>query len=203
MSTLATSRSAQKRQQILSSAIALFTCQGLPNTSMDEVARHAGVSKQTVYAHFGSKDELFVAAIESKCVVHQVSEGMLTDPGNPEETLANFAHHFAEMLISPESVHVFRACVSQAETHPEVSRLFYDAGPAHVLALLTGYLTQVEKLGKYRFGNCHHSAVRLCLMLFGEMKLKLELGLDTSGLEAEREMYVLDTAAMFLNAHRC
>ncbi|MCL1036419.1 TetR/AcrR family transcriptional regulator [Shewanella submarina] len=203
MSTVAVSRSAQKRQQILSSAIELFTSQGLPNTSMDEVAKHAGVSKQTVYAHFGSKDELFVAAIESKCDVHQVSEDMLSDPTSPEQTLACFARHFGEMIVSPESMHVFKTCVSQADTHPEISRLFYDAGPANVLGLLAGYLAEVEKHGQYRFGNCHHGAIRLCLMLFGEMKLKLELGLDTSDLEAEREAYVMDTAAMFLKAHRC
>ncbi|MGI2259537.1 TetR/AcrR family transcriptional regulator [Shewanella sp. GXUN23E] len=195
-------RSAKKRQQILSSAIELFTSQGLPNTSMDEVARHAGVSKQTVYAHFGSKDELFVAAIESKCVVHQMQADMFVDAAHPEKVLADFAHHFSEMIVSPESMHVFKTCVSQADTHPDVSRLFYEAGPAHVLAMLSGYLEKVQQRGEYWFGNCHHAAVRLCLMLFGELKLKLELGLDAGELYLEREGYVADTATMFLNAYR-
>ncbi|MCF1426554.1 MAG: TetR/AcrR family transcriptional regulator [Shewanella sp.] len=202
MTTVAIGRSAQKRQQILKSAIELFISQGLANTSMDEVARHAGVSKQTVYAHFGSKDELFVAAIESKCVVHQLSEDMLNDPSSPEQTLKEFARHFSEMIISPESMHVFKTCVSQADTHPEISRLFYDAGPAHVLSLLTGYLAQVEPLGNYSFGNCHHAAIRLCLMLFGEAKLRLEMGLDVHESEQERLEYVQDTAVMFLKAYR-
>ncbi|MBP7665126.1 MAG: TetR/AcrR family transcriptional regulator, partial [Shewanella sp.] len=54
------SRSEQKRQQVLVAAIDLFCRQGFPHTSMDEVAKLAGVSKQTVYSHYGSKDELFV-----------------------------------------------------------------------------------------------------------------------------------------------
>lgn len=62
------SRSEQKKQQVLVAAIDLFCRQGFPHTSMDEVAKQAGVSKQTVYSHYGSKDDLFVAAIESKCV---------------------------------------------------------------------------------------------------------------------------------------
>ena len=64
-------RSEQKRLQILEAAMELFCGQGFPNTSMDEVAKLAGVSKQTVYSHFGSKDELFVASIESRCVVQR------------------------------------------------------------------------------------------------------------------------------------
>ncbi|RPA62870.1 TetR/AcrR family transcriptional regulator [Shewanella frigidimarina] len=196
------SRSEQKRAQVLESAIDLFCHQGFPNTSMDEVAKHAGVSKQTVYSHFGSKDDLFVSAIESKCVVHQLTGDALIDAANPQRVILQFALQFGEMIVSKETMTVFKTCVAQADTHPEVSRLFYDAGPKHVLGLIRNYLKKVNEHGEYFFENPHESAVRLCLMLFGELKLRLELGLEIGDLLTTRQQYLQDTAEMFLRAHQ-
>ncbi|WP_137226449.1 TetR/AcrR family transcriptional regulator [Shewanella sp. MEBiC00475] len=196
------SRSEQKRAQVLESAIDLFCHQGFPNTSMDEVAKHAGVSKQTVYSHFGSKDDLFVSAIESKCVVHQLTDNALVDATKPQQVILQFAQQFGEMIVSKEAMTVFKTCVAQADTHPEVSRLFYDAGPKHVLGLVRNYLKKVNEHGEYWFKNPHESAVRLCLMLFGELKLRLELGLEIGDLQISRQAYIQDTAEMFLRAHQ-
>ncbi|TVP10123.1 TetR/AcrR family transcriptional regulator [Shewanella sp. KCT] len=196
------SRSEQKKAQILHAAIELFCGQGFPNTSMDEVAKLAGVSKQTVYSHFGSKDDLFVASIESKCVVHQVTAELFTSPQNPEQALLHFGNYFGEMIVSPEAIEVFKTCVAQADTHPEISALFFNAGPEFLLNLLENYFEQVEKLGEYHFGDLRHASVRLCMMLFGEMRLKLELGLPVEDLTAKRPAYIKETVSMFLRAHR-
>jgi TetR/AcrR family transcriptional repressor of mexJK operon len=197
-----TGRSKRKREQILQAAIELFCEQGFPHTSMDEVAKLAKVSKQTVYAHFGSKDDLYIAAIESRCVVHQLKTASVFDPQKPQESILLFAKNFAEMIVSHEAMAVFKSCVAQAETHPEVSQLFFAAGPKHVMTLLSGFLTQVNLHGEYYFDNVHNSAVRLCLMLFGELKLRLELGLDVEDLWQTRPAYIEETAKMFLRAHK-
>ncbi|MBE8168624.1 MAG: TetR/AcrR family transcriptional regulator [Shewanella sp.] len=196
------SRSEQKKLDILVAAIQLFCENGFPHTSMDEVAKEAGVSKQTVYSHFGSKNHLFVAAIESKCLAHQLSDGILDDVHHPEKCLAMFATRFGEMIVSPEVVKVFKACAAQSDTHPELSKLFFEAGPKHVVQLLSNYLGRVESIGEYHFPDKHHCAIRLCLMLFGELRLKLELGLDVEDLLADREQYLRECAAMFLRAYQ-
>lgn len=196
------SRSEQKRGQILQAAKELFCEHGFPNTSMDEVAKLAGVSKQTVYSHFGCKDDLFVASIESKCLVHGVNQEVFADPKAPEQSLMLFAKHFGEVITSPEAVTVFKACVSQADTHPEISELFYSAGPQHILGLLQDYLTRVSLLGNYQFTQPHDCAVRLCLMIFGEVRMRLDLGLDVSELLDGRERYINETVEMFLRAYK-
>lgn len=196
------SRSERKREQILQAAISLFCEQGFPHTNMDDVAKLAEVSKQTVYAHFGSKDDLFVAAIESRCVVHQLTGDLFLDPLAPEASIMRFAQQFGEMIVSHETTAVFKTCVAQAESHPELPRLFFNAGPRHVLSLLSGFLQQVDEQGLYDFPKPHDSAIRLCLMLFGELKLRLELGLDVENLRLTRDVYIQDTAQMFLRAHR-
>jgi len=196
------SRSEQKRFQILQAAIALFCGQGFPNTSMDEVAKKAGVSKQTVYSHFGSKDDLFVASIESKCVVHQVTHELFIDPRQPLSALMQFGAYFGEMIVSPEALDVFKTCVAQSDSHPELSKLFFNAGPQHLLELLENYFERVEAIGEYRFGHLRNAAVQLCMMLFGEMRLRLELGLPVDDISAGRSEYITSSVNMFLRAYR-
>ena len=56
-------RSARKRQTILSAGRELFLSNGYQGTSMDQIAATAAVSKQTVYKHFGEKQELLFAIV--------------------------------------------------------------------------------------------------------------------------------------------
>jgi AcrR family transcriptional regulator len=46
------------RERILSASQQLFRDQGINSTGMDQLCAVAGVSKRTLYQHFGSKDEL-------------------------------------------------------------------------------------------------------------------------------------------------
>jgi len=57
-------RSSAKKQAIVAAAITEFKNNGFENTSMDQIALSAAVSKRTVYNHFASKDILFDAILE-------------------------------------------------------------------------------------------------------------------------------------------
>ena len=52
-----------RRRQVLDAAVAVFSEEGFHGASMDAIAVRAGVSKPLVYAHGGSKDELFAACL--------------------------------------------------------------------------------------------------------------------------------------------
>ncbi len=56
-----------KRAAILEAARKLFLTQGFERVSMDQIASEAGVSKLTVYSHFGDKDSLFGEAVRAHC----------------------------------------------------------------------------------------------------------------------------------------
>ena len=56
-----------KRARIMNAARAVFMAVGYANASMDAITREAGVSKATVYAHFGSKAQLFGAMVAEEC----------------------------------------------------------------------------------------------------------------------------------------
>src|SRR5262245_65291553 len=63
--TQALGRSARKRQTILSAGRDLFLSNGYQGTSVDQIAASAEVSKQTVYKHFGDKQELLLAIVNA------------------------------------------------------------------------------------------------------------------------------------------
>ena len=65
-----------RRRKLLDAAIGVFLRFGFRKTSMDEVARAADVSRQGLYLHFATKEDLFRAAVA------QVLESMLQAAGN-------------------------------------------------------------------------------------------------------------------------
>ena len=53
------------RSKILDAALAEFSERGLPAASTDDIAERCGVNKRMIYYYFGSKEGLYLAALES------------------------------------------------------------------------------------------------------------------------------------------
>src|SRR5882757_11571488 len=53
------------RAKILQAALSEFSERGLPAASTDDIAKRCGVNKRMIYYYFGSKDGLYLAALES------------------------------------------------------------------------------------------------------------------------------------------
>ena len=58
-------RAVETRNKILAAAVELFAAGGMKGTGVDLIAASAGVNKQRIYAYFGSKEKLFIAALTS------------------------------------------------------------------------------------------------------------------------------------------
>lgn len=79
---------ARTRARILRAATALFAKHGYRQTSVEEVAREAGVAKGTVYVHFATKNELLLHAIaEEKKGVMGMFLPLLVEDHSPSERL--------------------------------------------------------------------------------------------------------------------
>jgi len=59
-------RTAATKAKILDAAQALFAEQGFENTQLDEVAARAGYSRGAIYAHYASKEDLFLELMEQR-----------------------------------------------------------------------------------------------------------------------------------------
>ncbi len=53
------------KQRIIEEASELFTCTGVKSTTMDDLAKHMGISKRTIYENFKDKEALLIACIDN------------------------------------------------------------------------------------------------------------------------------------------
>ncbi|HOC13081.1 MAG TPA: TetR/AcrR family transcriptional regulator [Propionicimonas sp.] len=76
---------AERREQLIDVARALFAERGLEGTSVEEIAAHAGVSKPVVYEHFGGKEGLYAVVVDREVrTLHDAIRTALTTPrANP------------------------------------------------------------------------------------------------------------------------
>jgi AcrR family transcriptional regulator len=126
-----TSLQTRKRAAILEGAKSVFLRDGFGLASMDDVAAAAGVGKQTVYRHFGSKEALFLGLVQSMCTEAIRATAVTSHPGNRpiEEELRELGQLLAKSLIAPDFMRLYRAIVAEAGRLPVLGAIFYQHGP--------------------------------------------------------------------------
>lgn len=67
------------KENIISEAIHLFMKNGLRSVTMDDIAKHLGISKKTIYQHFKDKEEII---IQSTSVVFDIENRMMREIEN-------------------------------------------------------------------------------------------------------------------------
>ena len=115
------------REHILYSAKTVFLEMGFERASMDMVAARAQTSKRTLYAHFESKEKLYLEIIE---LVRAMSLRKLKRPGeysdDPTEALVMFGARCLECLLFAWTIRMCRMSVAEAERFPEGSARYFD-----------------------------------------------------------------------------
>src|SRR5690606_40488611 len=95
----------EKGSAILDAARRLFTAHGYDGASMDQIAAAAGVSKLTVYSHYGDKETLFAEVVKSYCEQQLPASLFEMQPGVPlRDRLLGVARAFFSMIVSSEAV---------------------------------------------------------------------------------------------------
>lgn len=141
----------QKRDSILDAAQALFQSGGFIGTSMDKIAAKAGVTKQTVYRYFDSKEALFKATLEIQRF--QVNNDFLEalELENPAEALEGFAIGFLERHLSKTHLAHIRLLVSEGPRVPEITRTFYGTGPRRTKSRLNRFFKKRFRIENAEF----------------------------------------------------
>lgn len=124
---------ARKRAEIVAIATRSFFERGYAATSMSAISEQLGGSKATLWAHFGSKEELFAAVVDR--LVDTFAEDIdevLTSQVFSIPALRRALLRFLDCLLQADSVSLFRLVLAEGERFPEVSEMFYARGPARV-----------------------------------------------------------------------
>src|SRR5579864_2543791 len=103
-----------KAEAILAAAERAFLAAGFGAVTMDAIARGAGVSKATVYAHFHGKEELFGAVITH--LTERRLGGFSVDALDPTDiaaSLTTIASRFLDLVLSPEAIALNRIIIGE------------------------------------------------------------------------------------------
>lgn len=146
-------RASRKRLQIRQAAVGEFLRNGYAGTSMDEIAAAAKVSKQTVYKHFGSKEELFTAIIEATVgdVMNEVFERVSSPQDRHGELagqLLTTGRRLIALIMQPELLALRRLVTGEADRFPQLGEAWWRGGPARLMAGLTERLRQAASDGE-------------------------------------------------------
>jgi TetR/AcrR family transcriptional regulator, mexJK operon transcriptional repressor len=192
-----------KHRRIIDAATGLFLAVGYGATSMDAIAQAAGVSKVTVYNHFGSKDALFAAIINATC------DSMLlpitareVDRGSPETTLSAIAGRVMRMARDPQILALYRVVIAEAPKFPELGAAFYRAGPARAAENLAAWLAEQTRAGVLTVDDPRLAAERFFGMAHGHFYLRRLLNVQPEDDEATIAAHVRAVVAGFLTMHR-
>lgn len=173
------SKSESKRQQILDAASRLFINNVYNEVSMNLVAKEAGVSKQTVYSHFGCKEDLFAAAIEAKCVEFNLGDA-LTDLERPiEQALLAFANDFVELLKSDDVLKLLRVFMSNGPDANHIAEIAWQVSSKRTIDELSRYLDKQQQQGKLHLDDINIKARQFMALIDGLWNTKQLMGIAT------------------------
>jgi len=151
------------REHILWTAKDVFLEMGFERASMDVVAGRAETSKRSLYAHFESKEKLFLAVID---FVRGLFLERLKTPGDYSEKAAEavtlFCGRYVEILFYYPSVQMMRVSMAEAERFPEQAAQYFDVLFTLVHARLSAYL-------KAEFGLSARSSAEAAHRLLGQV----------------------------------
>ncbi|MBL0027866.1 MAG: TetR/AcrR family transcriptional regulator [Rhodanobacteraceae bacterium] len=191
-----------KRDAILDAAKQLFASHGFDGTSMDTIARVAEVSKLTVYSHFGDKEALFKAAVESKCEQQMPADLFQVPPGTPIRTaLLAIAQGFHGLIHSPESLSLHRMMIANAGQDVHLAELFFDAGPRKTLSDFERFLNQAIAARQLDIPEPSRAAQHFFCLLKGIGHLKLLCGCAKPVPKKEVAAHIDSVVDMFLRAY--
>jgi TetR/AcrR family transcriptional repressor of mexJK operon len=191
-----------KGSALLEAARQLFTSQGFDASSMDQIAAAAGVSKLTVYSHFGDKETLFAAVVKSYCE-QQLPDALFdAQPEVPlRERLLQVARAFFSMVSAPEALAGHRILCSPRIAESPLPRMFWEAGPMRVQASFGELLRRRVAAGELEIDDIPRAAGQFFTLLKGEPHARMVFGCCDGMARREAERHLESAVDLFLRAH--
>lgn len=142
----------EKRGRILNAALSVFAMYGYKRTSMEDIAKAAGMSRAAVYQNFRNKEDILLHGVDAYFDMAVESLKVALSPGRPlkdalQEACASTAGGLAEALLdSPHGEELLSMKSGEAE---EQTR----RGNERVAAIWTGWLREEAAAGRVQLSG--------------------------------------------------
>lgn len=119
-------RKAERPQELLDAALALFVEKGFAATRAEEVARRAGVSKGTLYLYFESKEELLKAVIRERLSsrIAAAADFVAGHEGSCADLLRNVLTLWWSDVLRSDASGVFKLVIAEVRNFPEIAEFY-------------------------------------------------------------------------------
>ena len=198
--------SARKRAAILDAAETAFLRDGFANANMDELAERAGVSKQTIYSHFGSKESLFI-----EMVTHKTGDAStrvhldVPDPADAEDLpayLQRYALRELDVVLDPRLISLRRLVIGEASRFPDLASAFWNGGPNRAIEAMSKRFARLTTLGLL---NAHDPDIAAqsfnWLIMASPLNAAMMLGDEAILTPPERSRTAAEATRVFLAAY--
>lgn len=131
-----------KYDNIIKAAQKVFQNKGFLGSNMDEIAKKAKVTKQTIYRYFPSKEELFNITLENQRINSKdnfIDELKIPDS---KKALENFAIGFIKKHLSKKHISNIRLIISEGHKVPQITKNFYAFGPEKTKQQLSSFIKE-------------------------------------------------------------
>lgn len=147
----------ERREQILQTAVDLFSKKGFKGTTTKEIAAAAGVSEAMVFRHFATKDDLYAAILDAKACVDgthmfpwEGNELLLKAVAEKDDFGVFYNIALAAMNKHHEDVPFMRLLFYSALEEHELAERFFQEFISQVYKFIGGYIAERQKDGAIR-----------------------------------------------------
>jgi len=172
----------RKAQQdaILKATLEVLITSGYQKTTTLTIAKTCGISKNTLYSHFPSKEALFGALIQWR--VAAMNEHLVTAIDDPslsiEQTLKRFGHDLLEIVLSDVALAIYRAAMNSATSHDlRFSKMCMKYGREPAAEKLKTVLEKARIRQELVFDDFEDAEHDLLGLLNGDINIRRLLGI--------------------------
>ena len=189
----------RKFDQVLEGARQVFMADGFERASVDEIAAVSGVSKATLYSYFPDKRLLFTEVVRTEC--HRQSDRAMAtiDISAPADTVLRLAAwHMIGFFLSEFGQRMFRICVAESASFPELGREFYNSGPLIANQSLSAYFGQAIERGELRIDDLELAAFQFAELCKARLFNRVVFGVQREFSHAEINRVVDGAVDVFM-----
>ena len=179
----------ENRERVLRAATDSFLARGYAS-SVDDIARRAGVAKQTVYSHFPSKDNLFREVARGLAISVLVE----LEGGDLRAALLRFAAAYRQRALGAQGIASFRTLVPEVPRFRPLARAMYASSMGEMVRRLAAHLGRAMDEDRLRRDDPRFAAEMLIAMLVGHERMKrLFSVVDAKESEPRRAARIVDS----------
>jgi AcrR family transcriptional regulator len=193
----------RKHDAIAAAALVLFARDGYERTSVDAIAAEAGVSKRTVYSHFGDKENLFLLVLREtydtmRERIGDIVDRNLRDVGEVRPALTACIREIVRTITrAPERATLVRLVISEAPHFPVILDMWHSRG---IVPLIAEPLAKMAAAGLLDTDDPAQAAEHLDALTIGQVSNKSMMG-TIQLTESETDRIITSGIAVFLRAY--